>query len=49
MTEWIWLVIGAAWGIWINLGDAKHYKDRVELQNLYIEHLHRKMGGDKND
>lgn len=43
MSEWIWLVIGAAWGIWINLGDAKYYKRIMELQKRYIELLHKKM------
>lgn len=47
MSEWIWLVIGAAWGLWINLGDAKYYKNIVKLQQRYIDLLHRKLDGDE--
>lgn len=46
MSEWLWLIIGTAWGIWINLDDAKYYRNIVELQERYIELLHRKIDGE---
>lgn len=36
-------------GIWINLGDAKYYKNIMDLQKRYIKHLHRKIDGEEND
>ena len=48
MSEWIWLAIGAAWGLWVNLGDAKYYKHIVEFQKRYIDHLHRKIDKEKS-
>lgn len=43
MAEWIWLVIGAAWGLWVNLGDAKYYKNIMDLQTRYIKLLHKQL------
>lgn len=49
MSDWIWLIIGAAWGIWINLGDAKHHKAIAELQHRYIDRLHKKIDEGRNE
>lgn len=42
MSEWIWLIVGVAWGLWVNLSDAKYYKGIMELQDRYIKLLHKK-------
>lgn len=39
MTEWLWLLAGMFWGIWINYSDASYYKEIVKLQERYINLL----------
>lgn len=46
MIEWIWLIIGISWGLWVNLADASHYKNIVKLQRRYIDILHKKIDGE---
>jgi len=47
MTEWLWLVIGMVWGMWVNLNDANYYKRLMELQKRYIDLLHKKLDGEE--
>ena len=49
MSEWIWLLVGVAWGLWVNLSDAQYYKNIMELQTRYIKLLHRKLYGEGYD
>ena len=49
MSEWIWLIVGVAWGLWVNLGDAKYYKGIMKLQTRYIDLLHKKLEGEVKD
>ena len=39
MIEWLYLAIGMAWGMWINLNDANYYKKLTKLQERYIKIL----------
>lgn len=46
VSEWIWLVIGATWGLWVNYNDANYYKNLAKLQQRYIDLLNRKLDGE---
>jgi len=42
MSEWVWLLFGMAWGLWINHSDANHYKEVTKLQERLIYLFHNK-------
>ncbi len=48
MAEWMWLLAGMFWGVWINYSDASYYKNISKLQERYINLLLKKLD-DKND
>lgn len=48
MSEWIWMLIGMFWGVWVNYFDAYYYKNITRLQQRYIDLLHKRLD-DEND
>ena len=47
MSEWIWLIVGVAWGLWVNLSDAQYYKRIMKLQTRYIDLLRKRLDGEE--
>ena len=43
MIEWLWLLIGVCFGVWVDYTDSSYYKDIVRLQGDYIDLLHKKL------